>query len=145
MSLLAVGAVWHHGRARMQGRHRRLTLLAEGVEEDMHRTLKTNGGALQRLLPIQRALTEIQHDVKEAREAVESVVDSDAALNAVPPRCGRGEGGGGLWAIWPSCRSSCRVGAPVRARTSGAFLCSNQVQSSFMTQGQDAVSVQSHS
>ena len=51
----------------------------------MHRTLKTNGGDLQRLLPIQRALTEIQHDVKEAREAVESVVDSDAALNAVPP------------------------------------------------------------
>ena len=69
----------------MQGRHRRLTLLAEGMEEDMHRTLKTNGGDLQRLLPIQRALTEIQHDVKEAREAVESVVDSDAALNAVPP------------------------------------------------------------
>ena len=51
----------------------------------MHRTLKTNGGDLQRLLPIQRALTEIQHDVKEAREAVESVVDSDSALNAVPP------------------------------------------------------------
>lgn len=50
----------------------------------MHRTLKTNGGDLQRLLPIQRALTEIQHDVKEAREAVESVVDSDSALNAVP-------------------------------------------------------------
>lgn len=49
----------------------------------MNRTLKTNGGDLQRLLPIQRALTEIQHDVKEAREAVESVVDSDSALNAV--------------------------------------------------------------
>ena len=49
----------------------------------MNRTLKTNGGDLQRLLPIQRALTEIQHDVKEAREAVESVVDSDTALNAV--------------------------------------------------------------
>ena len=53
----------------------------------MHRTLKTNGGDLQRLLPIQRALTEIAHDVKEAREAVEGAVDSDAALNAArrPP------------------------------------------------------------
>ena len=58
----------------------------------MNRTLKTNGGDLQRLLPIQRALTEIQHDVKEAREAVESVVDSDSALNAVrwdPMRVGK--------------------------------------------------------
>jgi len=73
----------HH----FQGRHRRLALLAEGMEEDMHRTLKTNGGDLQRLLPIQRALTEIAHDVKEAREAVEGAVDSDAALNAArrPP------------------------------------------------------------
>ena len=85
----------------------------------MHRTLKTNGGDLQRLLPIQRALTEIQHDVKEAREAVESVVDSDSALNAVPLAAPE--------LVFPyeanRATSSHRVSAPVRNRTATSSLC----------------------
>jgi hypothetical protein len=35
------------------------------------------------LLRARRALTELQHDVKEAREAIEEVVDDDQALAAV--------------------------------------------------------------
>ena len=40
-------------------------------------------GARRSACPGRRALTEIQHDVKEAREAIEEVVDSDQALTAL--------------------------------------------------------------
>ena len=40
------------------------------------------------VVPGRRALTEIQHDVKEAREAIEEVVDSDQARAAVCLRDG---------------------------------------------------------
>ncbi|CAL8471666.1 g11208 [Coccomyxa elongata] len=64
-------------------RHRRLELLSVSIEEDISKNLRNSGSDLQRLLPIQRALTEIQHDVKEAREAIQEVVDDDKVLAAV--------------------------------------------------------------
>ncbi|CAL5223414.1 g5926 [Coccomyxa viridis] len=64
-------------------RQRRLELLAMSIEEDIQKTLKQNGADLQRLLPIQRALTELVHDVKEAEDAIAGVLDDDQALAAI--------------------------------------------------------------
>lgn len=70
-------------------RARQLRLLADGVENDVARALRWAGGAaastgeLGRLLPVQRALTEVLHDVREARGAVEGVTASPRALAAL--------------------------------------------------------------
>ncbi|DBA77137.1 TPA: hypothetical protein ACH3X1_009713 [Trebouxia sp. C0004] len=69
----------HH----FEGKSRRLSFLAESIVTEVSHSLRASTGELQRLLPIQRALTEMQHDVKEAREAIAEVADNNAILAAV--------------------------------------------------------------
>ncbi|KAA6417175.1 MAG: mitochondrial rna splicing [Trebouxia sp. A1-2] len=59
----------HH----FEGKSRRLSFLAESIVTEVSHSLRASTGELQRLLPIQRALTEMQHDVKEATEAIAEV------------------------------------------------------------------------
>jgi magnesium transporter len=85
-------------------RTRQLRVLADGVASDVGRALRWAGGAaastgeLGRLLPVQRALTEVLHDVREARGAVESVTASPRALEGLcltdREKRGRREAGG---------------------------------------------------
>lgn len=69
----------HH----FESKSRRLSFLAESIVTEVSHSLRASTGEIQRLLPIQRALTEMQHDVKEAREAIAEVADNNAILAAV--------------------------------------------------------------
>lgn len=69
----------HH----FEAQSRRLTFVAESVVHEVNGSLRGHVGELQRLLPIQRALTEIQHDVKETREAIAEIADNDKNLGMI--------------------------------------------------------------
>jgi magnesium transporter len=70
---------------------KRLAIVAETVLTDINTTFSSSAGELQRLIPIQRKLTEVQNDVQEVLEAIGDVVNDDAevGLGAV---CCRGVG-----------------------------------------------------
>lgn len=46
-------------------------------------TSDANMGGLQRLLPLKRALTEVEHDIHDAHNAMEQVLNSDENLQAL--------------------------------------------------------------
>lgn len=46
-------------------------------------TSDVNMGGLQRLLPLKRALTEVEHDIHDAHNAMEQVLNSDENLQAL--------------------------------------------------------------
>lgn len=59
----------------------RLKIVVEKVLEDL--TNDVNMGGLQRLLPLKRVLTEVEHDISDTHEAIEQVLESDDALTAL--------------------------------------------------------------
>lgn len=59
----------------------RLKIVVEKVLEDL--TYDVNMGGLQRLLPLKRVLTEVEHDISDTHEAIEQVLESDDALTAL--------------------------------------------------------------
>lgn len=61
---------------------KRLAMVAETVIEDINRNFHASVAELQRLIPITRKLTEMQHDVKETLDAITDVVDYDDQLQA---------------------------------------------------------------
>lgn len=65
----------------------RLKLVSERRLEEL--TNDVDMGGLQRLLPLKRALTEVEHDVRDTHEAMEQVLSSDDMLDAL---CLKGEG-----------------------------------------------------
>eukprot|EP00884_Botryococcus_braunii_P019556 jgi/Botrbrau1/6284/Bobra.0129s0029.1 len=82
LEALLAETVWQFER-----RYRQLKMLADGMEEEVSHMLRFSSESatieLQRLLPIQKALTEMQHDVREARQAVQEVVDTDKLLRGI--------------------------------------------------------------
>lgn len=56
---------------------KRLAIVAETVLVDINTNFSSSAGELQRLIPIQRKLTEVQNDVQEVLEAIGDVVNSD--------------------------------------------------------------------
>ncbi|GLJ30598.1 hypothetical protein SUGI_0605860 [Cryptomeria japonica] len=56
----------------------RLKIVVEKILEDL--TIDVNMGGLQRLLPLKRVLTEVEHDISDTHEALEQVLESDDAL-----------------------------------------------------------------
>ncbi|KAH9301265.1 hypothetical protein KI387_012848, partial [Taxus chinensis] len=56
----------------------RLKIVVEKILEDL--TNDVNMGGLQRLLPLKRVLTEVEHDISDTHEALEQVLESDDAL-----------------------------------------------------------------
>ncbi|XP_024388525.1 uncharacterized protein [Physcomitrium patens] len=59
----------------------RLKVLVERILEEL--TSDVNMGGLQRLLPLKRALTEVEHDIHDAHNAMEQVLNSDENLQAL--------------------------------------------------------------
>ncbi|XP_024372149.1 magnesium transporter MRS2-7 isoform X3 [Physcomitrium patens] len=59
----------------------RLKVVVERMLEEL--TDDVNMGGLQRLLPLKRALTEVEHDVRDTHDAIEEVLRSDEMLEAV--------------------------------------------------------------
>lgn len=59
----------------------RLKVVVERMLEEL--TGDVNMGGLQRLLPLKRALTEVEHDVRDTHEALEEVLSSDEMLEAI--------------------------------------------------------------
>ncbi|KAG0592720.1 hypothetical protein M758_1G268200 [Ceratodon purpureus] len=59
----------------------RLKVVVERMLEEL--TGDVNMGGLQRLLPLKRALTEVEHDVRDTHEAMEEVLSSDEMLEAI--------------------------------------------------------------
>ncbi|PRW56958.1 Magnesium transporter MRS2-4 isoform A [Chlorella sorokiniana] len=59
---------------------KRLAIVAETVLTDINTTFSSSAGELQRLIPIQRKLTEVQNDVQEVLEAIGDVVNDDAEI-----------------------------------------------------------------
>lgn len=59
----------------------RLKVVVERMLEEL--TTDVNIGGLQRLLPLKRALTEVEHDVKDTHHAMEEVLNSDERLEAI--------------------------------------------------------------
>ncbi|RMZ53651.1 hypothetical protein APUTEX25_003185 [Auxenochlorella protothecoides] len=86
----------------LEGKGRRLSVVAETVLNDINSNFSNSSGELQRLLPIQRKLTEVQQDVKDLLEALTCIVEDDvqlkrlclsdraAALASVPGAAGPG-------------------------------------------------------
>jgi magnesium transporter len=66
---------------RLFGYLQRLKVLVERVLEEL--TSDVNMGGLQRLLPLKRALTELEHDIRDAHNAMEQVLNSDENLQAL--------------------------------------------------------------
>ncbi|KFM28835.1 Magnesium transporter MRS2-4 [Auxenochlorella protothecoides] len=61
----------------LEGKGRRLSVVAETVLNDINSNFSNSSGELQRLLPIQRKLTEVQQDVKDLLEALTCIVEDD--------------------------------------------------------------------
>lgn len=59
----------------------RLKLVADRILEEL--TTDVSTGGLQRLLPLKRALTEVEHDVRDTHEAMDQILGSDDALDAL--------------------------------------------------------------
>ncbi|CAM6051758.1 unnamed protein product [Sphagnum compactum] len=59
----------------------RLKVIVERMLEEL--TDDVNLGGLQRLLPLKRALTEVEHDVRDTHIAMEQVLDSDDMLESL--------------------------------------------------------------
>lgn len=66
-----------------ESRCRRLGMVSSTVIEDINKSFHNSAGELQRLIPITRKLTEMQHDVKETIDAIASIQDDDHALKAL--------------------------------------------------------------
>jgi magnesium transporter len=66
-----------------ESRCRRLGMVSDTVIEDINKSFHNSAGELQRLIPITRKLTEMQHDVKETIDAIASIQDDDHALKAL--------------------------------------------------------------
>lgn len=64
----------------LEGKGRRLSVVAETVLNDINSNFSNSSGELQRLLPIQRKLTEVQQDVKDLLEALTCIVEDDMQL-----------------------------------------------------------------
>lgn len=65
----------------------RLKLVAERILEELTNDVSTGG--LQRLLPLKRALTEVEHDVRDTHEAMDQILGSDDTLDALCLRDGQ--------------------------------------------------------
>ncbi|KAI5084774.1 hypothetical protein GOP47_0000943 [Adiantum capillus-veneris] len=65
----------------------RLKLVADRILEEL--TTDVSTGGLQRLLPLKRALTEVEHDVRDTHEAMDQILGSDDALDALCLRDGQ--------------------------------------------------------
>ncbi|XP_024520884.1 magnesium transporter MRS2-7 [Selaginella moellendorffii] len=67
----------------------RLTVVAERALEDL--TLGVSTGRLQRLLPLKRSLTEVEHDIRDTHEVMDQVLNSEEMLRSfcleVPASC----------------------------------------------------------
>lgn len=62
---------------------KRLGMVAQTVLDDINASFHNSAGELQRLIPITRKLTEMQHDVKETLEAVKTILDDDQTLKEI--------------------------------------------------------------
>lgn len=65
----------------------RLKRVAERILEEL--TTDVSTGGLQRLLPLKRALTEVEHDVRDTHEAMDQILGSDDTLDALCLRDGQ--------------------------------------------------------
>ncbi|CAM6120466.1 unnamed protein product [Calypogeia fissa] len=64
--------------------HQKVDRLKLGVEKVLHELTKdVSMGGLQILLPLRRAVTEIEHDVRDAHQAIDQVLGSDETLQAL--------------------------------------------------------------
>ncbi|EFN55977.1 hypothetical protein CHLNCDRAFT_145324 [Chlorella variabilis] len=59
---------------------KRLGIVAETVLQDINTNFSSSAGELQRLIPIQRKLTEVQNDVQEVLDAISETVNDDAEI-----------------------------------------------------------------
>ncbi|KAJ7532014.1 hypothetical protein O6H91_14G068800 [Diphasiastrum complanatum] len=59
----------------------RLKVVSDRMLEEL--TTDVNMGGLQRLLPLKRILTEVEHDIRDTHDAMEQVLDSDDMLQAL--------------------------------------------------------------
>lgn len=64
----------------LEGKGRRLTSVAETVLADINGNFTNSSGELQRLIPIQRKLTEVKQDVRDLLGSLTDVVNDDATL-----------------------------------------------------------------
>ncbi|GMH36158.1 hypothetical protein BSKO_04026 [Bryopsis sp. KO-2023] len=62
---------------------RRIQFLMERIVADIDGQRRADVSDFQRLLPIRRAMTEMQYDVREARQAIAEVVDNEKVLDAI--------------------------------------------------------------
>ncbi|KAL4424906.1 hypothetical protein ABPG77_002129, partial [Micractinium sp. CCAP 211/92] len=59
---------------------KRLAVVAETVLQDINNSWHSSAGELQRLIPIQRKLTEVQNDVQEVLDAISDTVNDDGEV-----------------------------------------------------------------
>lgn len=62
---------------------KRLGIVAESVLSEINAHFHGSAGELQRLLPIQRKLNELQNDVKDVLDAIADIVNYDESIKAV--------------------------------------------------------------
>ena len=74
---------------------RRLKLLTDYCLETITDELKTTRSGVageagfQRLLPLRRAMTELENDIREAHHAISDAMRSDERVDGLLPRCSR--------------------------------------------------------
>ena len=72
---------------------RRVKLLAEYCLDSITDELKVQGAqgeaGFQRLLPLRRAMTSLEADIKEAHHAIQDAMKSDERVDALLPKCSR--------------------------------------------------------
>lgn len=62
---------------------KRLGMVAETVMDDINKNFHASAAELQRLLPVNRKLSEVQHDVKDTLDAIGDVANYDDQLQAI--------------------------------------------------------------